>query len=339
MTHAIWENDTAKVREMIVAHPKLLKESARGMPDNWGAPLSYAATVGRDEIVQLLGSLGAEDVQHAFERACLKGHIDIARRLVQMGARPIPGSVMGPCETVNGVGLAFQIELGAPLTDDKGDSLAPVGLILQTYCRNPEGKHQCLEIVNQHGVRLPDTPPMAVHRGRIDLLEAHLKRDPDLFRRTYSHQEIFPLNLGCSEDPTYALCGAPLDGTTLLHMCMDYDEFEMARWMLDHGAPVDVPARVDLDGFGGHTALFGCVISQPYRVGRGQPTRLTELLLSHGAGVNVRASVRKEFRFVEDETLHEYRNVTPRGLGEKFHDQGWVNKPALNLIIQAGGHL
>ncbi len=233
--------------------------------------MSYAATAGRDDIVQLLRKLGADDIQHAFERACLKGHIDIAKRLIGMGARVLPGSVMGPCETLNGAGLEFQLELGAPLTDDKGDPRAPVALILETYSRDPEGKHLCLDLVSRHGIDLPDTPPMAVHRGRIDLLEVHLRRDPDLFARTYSHEEIFPRELGCHEDPTFALCGAPLDGTTLLHLCMDYDECEIARWMLGQGAPVDVPSRIDADGFGGHTALFGCVISQPYLTGLGQP--------------------------------------------------------------------
>lgn len=337
MTHAIWENDALTVRKLIAQHPKLILESARGTQDNWGPPMSYAATAGREEIVKLLRSLGAQDVQFAFERACLKGHLSIARELVALGARPLPGSVMGPCETLNGAGLEFQIGLGAQLMDEKGDRLAPLGLILQTYSRNPEGKHRCLEIVHEHGVKLPDTPPMAVHRGRIDLLESHLAHDPELFTRTYSHREIFPVELGCSEDPTYALCGAPLGGASLLHLCVDCDEVELAEWILGKGAPADVPARIDEDGFGGHTALFGCVISQPYRVGRGQPQRLTELLLSHGANVNARASIRKQFRFVEDETLHEYRNVTPRSLGETFHDQDWVNKPALQLIVEAGG--
>ena len=38
---------------------------------------------------------------------------------------------------------------------------------------------------------------MAVHRGRIDLLEDHLRRNPDLLTRTFSHQEIYPPALGC----------------------------------------------------------------------------------------------------------------------------------------------
>ena len=106
----------------------------------------------------------------AFDRACLQGQLDTARRLYAMGARPVPGSVMGPCETLNSRGLAFLIDLGAELCDESGDRLAPVAMILETYGRNADGKHQCLELIDQHGVPLPDTAPMAVHRGRIDLL-------------------------------------------------------------------------------------------------------------------------------------------------------------------------
>ena len=117
------------------------------------------------------------------------------------------------------------------LTDKQGDRLAPVALLLQTYSRYPEGKHRCLEIMAEQGIALPDTPPMALHRGRIDLLGDHLRRDPQLLSRSFSHQEIFPLELGCHADESLALHGTPLAGASLLHMCVDYDEIEIARWM------------------------------------------------------------------------------------------------------------
>jgi hypothetical protein len=136
---------------------------------------------------------------------------------------------MGPCETLNDSGLALLFELGAELADEHGDHLAPIALLLQTYCRNPESKHRCLEFVAKRGVVLPDTPPMAMHRGRIDLLEEHLRRDAQLLSRTFSHEEIYPPELGCHADHSLALHGTPLAGTTLLHMCVDFDEIEIAR--------------------------------------------------------------------------------------------------------------
>ena len=230
-----------------------------------------------------------------------------------------------------------EFELGAPLCDEHGDPLAPVGLILETSCRHPPGKHHCLELVSAQRVALPDTPPMAVHRGRIDLLEQHLRRDPDLLTRTFAHEEIYPVALGCHADHTLALGGTPLDGATLLQMCIDYDEMDIARWLLAKGADVNTRAAVDADGFGGHTALFNCVVAQPGRVREGDD--FARLLLDHGADPNVRAALRKQLRFVADESLHEYRDVTPLGWGERFHDQSFVSRPAMKLIAERGGHL
>jgi hypothetical protein len=335
---AIWQDDAEALRELVLRNASLLDDDARGVKGNWGAPMAYAANLGRHRIVTMLHDLGASDVQHAFDRAVLQGRVETARRLYELGARPTGDTVLGACEAQNSAGLELALELGASLADKHGDRLAPVAMLLQTYSRNAEGKHRCLELVAEHGHELPDTPPMAVHRGRIDLLEAHLSRDPNLFARTFSHEEIYPPELGCAADRSLALHGTPLAGATLLHLCVDNDEIDVARWMIERGADADARAEVDADGFGGHTALFGCVVSQPYRAGRRSGDEFARLLLEHGADPNARASVRKALRFVADETLHEYRDVTPLAWGERFHDQDWVSKPVLRLIAEYGGH-
>ena len=344
LTDAIWRGDVESVRALVLKHPKLLHESARGVADsNWGPPMSYAANVGQDAIIEMLRELGATDLQHAFDRACLQGQIETARRLHAMGARPTAGCVMGPCETINDSGLKLLLELGAELADAEGDRLAPIALLLETYNRHPEGKHRCLELVAARGIELPDTPVMALHRGRIDLLEEHLRRDPQMLSRTFSHEEIYPPALGCHADHSLGLHGTPLAGTTLLHICVDFDEIEIARWLINHGADVNAKAEIDADGFGGHTALFGCVVSQAFLCRRQQDAEFARLLLDQGADPNARASLRKQLRFVPDETMHEYRDVTPLSWGERFHGPGshghtWVSKPAMKLIAERGGH-
>jgi ankyrin repeat protein len=321
MTDAIWRDNVEAVHELVLRHPQLLHENARGVArSNWGPPMSYAANLGRDRIIAMLRELGADDLTFAFDRACLQGRIDTARQLYAMGARPDAESVEGPCETQSGAGLAYLLGLGCELT------LSHVALVLQTYGRSPQGKHQCLELAATHGIALPDTPPMAIHRGRIDLLEHHLDRIND----TFSHEDIYPPSLGCDVDHTKALHGTPLAGAGLLHLAVDNDEIEIAQWLLAHGADVNLRAAIDADGFGGHTPLFGCIVSQPYRVGR--RSSMARLLLDHGADPNVHASLRKRLRFVEDETMHEYRNVTPLAWGEQFHDQEWVDRDAMRLI-------
>jgi hypothetical protein len=344
MTDAIWRGDVDAVKELVLKDPRLLHESARGLPEsNWGPPMSYAANVGQDAIIQMLKEMGAKDVQHAFERACLQGQIETARRLHAMGARPTQQGLMWTCETLNEAGMSFLLGLGAEIADEQGDRLAPVALLLQTYSRYPEGKHRCLELVAARGIELPDTPVMALHRGRIDLLEQHLQRDPDMLRRTFSHEEIYPPELGCHADHSLALHGTPLAGTTLLHICVDFDEIEIARWLIAHGADANAKATIDADGFGGHTPLFCCVVSQAFMCRRQQDASFARLLLDRGADPNARASLRKQLRFVPDESMHEYRDVTPICWGERFHGPGspghtWVSKPAMDLIAERGGH-
>jgi hypothetical protein len=128
------------------------------------------------------------------------------------------------------------------------------------------------------------------------------------------------------------LHGTPLDGTTLLHLCVDYDEFELAEWMLANGADANALAAVDKDEFGGHTPIYGTIVSQPYRTGVRAHERFTRLLLDHGARTNVRASLRKALKFAQDETLHEFRDVTPKEWGQRFQVQAWVNPEALKLV-------
>jgi hypothetical protein len=341
MTDGIWRGDVDAIRKLVEKDLKLLQESATGVPDsNWGPPMTYAANVGQDDIIQMLHQHGADDVQHAFSRACLQGKIETARRLQALGGRITPGIVTGPCETLNDSGLALLLELGAELADERGDRLAPVALILQTYSRYPKGKRGCLELVSTHGVMLPDTPVMAVHRGRIDLVEAHWKRDSGLTTRTFSLAEIYPPELGCGPDLSYGLHGTPLAGTTLLHICVEFDEIEIARWLIEHGADVNARAELDSDGFGGHTSLFGCVVNNSYLCGRQRDAAFARMLLDHGADPNARASIRKQLHFIPDETMHEYRDVTPLAWGERFHGQryhDWVSKPAMELIAERGG--
>lgn len=343
---AIWRNDVASVRNMVLMHPRLIKEMARGTEKcNWGPPMSYAANLGRDQIIRMLHGLGATDHAHALDRAALQSKIETARMIHAMMGSPRPPSnlLAGPAYTLSASGTALLLELGAQVRDAAGKRLAPVDVVLETDSRKPSEKHKILELYLQYGLELPDTPTMALHRGRIDLLEQHLRRDPDVLRRTFSFQEIYPPEIGC-HDEMLATHGTPLEGTTLLHMCIDYDEMEVAQWLLAHGMDVNIKAAIDSDGFGGHTPLFSTVVAQPnfWMNHNNQPqvAPFTQLLLDHGADPNARASLRKELHpGYERPGLYEYRDVTPLSWGERFHFKKLVSRPAMQLIMQRGGKL
>ncbi len=340
---AIWQDDVDTVRKLMLQHPNLLHEHATIRNSNWGPPMSYAANLGRNRIIEMLDKLGATDHTYAFDRAVLQSKIDTARMLHAMlgSPRPPDNALGGPAYTLSTSGTALLLELGARVRDENGKRLAAVDVVLETDSRSPVAKHQILEMYVAHGFELPDTPTMALHRGRIDLLEEHLRRDPGLLRRTFTFQEIYPPDMGC-HDEVQATHGTPLAGTTLLHMCIDYAEMEIALWLLDRGMDVNTRAAVDADGFGGHTPLFATVVSQPnfWMNYKDLPKEapFTQLLLDRGADPNVRASLRKQLHpGYGPDTMHEYRDVTPLSWGRQFHKKVFVSEPAMRLIAERGG--
>lgn len=328
---AIWQDKVEDLRALVLKHPHLLVESVRVQPDNWGPPLSYAANLGRDEIISVLLGLGASDIQKAFDRACLQGRLETARRLFAEGAGLPRGCIMGPCETLNADGLNLLLELGAEFCDESGDRLAPLGLILQTYSRNPEGRARCLHAAASAGLTLPKTAPFEVLTRDFNALSARLLHQPEAVNRSHHLDDFYPVSLGCSKDRNLALHGAPLEGGTLLHLSVDNGDYEMTAFLLRMGADPSARASLDDEGFGGHTALYGALVSQPFRVGR-DSTGLVELLLKAAVDTTLKASLKKSLRFVEDDSEHIYREVTALEFAEQFHDQDWVNPKALDLV-------
>jgi len=69
----IWRDDVNAVRGPVLKHPQLLHEQALIRTNsNWGLPMSYAANLGRDRIIEMLHELGAADHHHALGRATLR---------------------------------------------------------------------------------------------------------------------------------------------------------------------------------------------------------------------------------------------------------------------------
>ena len=346
LADAIWSDDIAAVRELVTSNPRLLHEEVLIRGDsNWGPPLTYAANLGRDNIIRFLHGEGARDQKSAVGRAVLQGMAATVRLIHELVGRRPPmdrSDLAGPAYTLSVEGTAIVFALGARVDGPQGVDSNTMEHLLGTDSRNPPAKHRILEMYVEHGFEPPDTPVMALHRGRIDLLEAHLARDPGLLTRRFDKTEIYPLTRAGQSEP-YQAQGTPVHGTTLLHIAAYFDEVEIAQWLLDRGMDPNVRGAVDADGFGGYTALYSAVVSQKsfwVNYGKGEPdeARFARLLLDRGADPNVRASLKH--RREEGHgggPLREYRDVTPLGWGEQFSDKIFVSKAALRLVEERGG--
>ena len=345
LAEAIWRDDVESVRTLITRNPALIRDDVLIRTDgHWGPPMTYAANLGRDDIIRLLHRHGATDLESAAGRAALQGKPDTVRLIYDLAGRPPldKSTLAGPAYTLSVEGTAVLFTLGARIVRPDGVDRNTMEHLLGTDSRNPPAKHRILEMYVEHGFEPPDTPVMALHRGRVDLLEAHLARDPDLLTRTFDIADVFPHAPACAREP-FTAQGTPVHGTTLLHIATYFDELAIAEWLLDRGMDPDAPSTIDADGFGGYTALYSSVVCQRsfwVNYGKGQPdeARFTRLLLDRGADPNVRASLRP--RLEEGHgggPLHEYHNVTPLGWGEQFHAPVFVSREALRLIEARGG--
>lgn len=323
---AIHADDRATVIAILRRNPHLLHVPV--WSGNWGPPLSHAANLGRLEIMQAVAALGARDHAHAFGRALLQGEIESARWLHSQGVKPSPGDVMGCCECLNADGLRFLAELGAPFTDDHGDRLAPLALVLETYGRNSTDKHAVLEILAAQVGALPDTPMVAFHRGQVDRLRDFIDRDPGLLARRFAAHEIYPAALGCQRDGLNGMCGTPTAGTTLLHLAIDFKEEEIFDFLLGRGADPNAPAAVDAEGFGGHTPLYHAVVA----CGIACDLSWTQKLLARGATPGHRTTLRKFLDWRDQPGWHIARDATAADWGRTFPERRWVNEEAVALL-------
>ena len=344
---AIDANDLPAVRRLMARYPDLHR-ARMGYNDN--GPLTWVAECRVPRVAPSATRLAmaawmienGSDIHQGGDGPLMRAALDDDRipmmeLLVRYGADvnalwngnyPI---VCAPCETLQPAALRWLLERGADPKIVSADYGSPFAMIIATYARNPEGKHGCLEAFAANGFNLPDTPPMAVHRGSIALLEKHLQRDPHLLQRHFTLDDIYPASLGIR--PGDGLHGTHLEGATLLHMAVEYEEEEIARWLITQGADVD--ARAQNEEVQGATPLYHAVVAC------GEKTdTMARLLLDHGANPNVHADLHKQLRHMGDperEKMHEFLDVTPLAYARQFQEPWMVNEPALTLLVERGG--
>jgi hypothetical protein len=77
---------------------------------------------------------------------------------------------------------------------------------------------------------------MAFHPGNLKRLEKHLHIDPQLLERRFALRDIDPAERGCPREG--GMHWTPIDGTTLLHLAIDFRKREIFDWLLARGVDV-----------------------------------------------------------------------------------------------------
>lgn len=337
---AIDANDLSRVQEMMSRNPALhcaplgYKQSG---PLTWAAECRGAAPTSERLAIARWMIENGSDVHQGGDGPLMRAALNDDRMpmmelLLAYGA-DVDALILAPCETLQPAALRLLIAHGADMHARSSSGTNCVQMIIGTYWRNPQGKRECLKVFADAGFEFPETAPMAIHRGRTDLLAAAIDRDPALLSRHFTLEEFYPNELGLS--PGDGLHVAPLAGATLLHMAVEYHEEEIARWLIDRGADVNARSAIDSDGFGGHTPLFHTTVTLLLK-----EDRIARLLLRSGADPNVRATFRKQLSWggdPEKEQMREYRHVTPIGFARMFQEPSWVNGAAIEAIREHGG--
>jgi hypothetical protein len=149
LADAIWRDDRDNVRALITRNPALIHEDVLIRTDSsWGPPMTYAANLGRDDIIRLLHRHGAQDVESAAGRAALQGKAETVRMICDLAGRPSldTWTLAGPAYTLSVEGSAVLLALGARIVGPEGVDHNTMEHLLGTDSRNPAAKHRILEM-------------------------------------------------------------------------------------------------------------------------------------------------------------------------------------------------
>jgi hypothetical protein len=337
---AIDADDLETVKRLMTRHPELhgtALGASKTPPLTWAAFGGGTPSEARLAMAHWMIENGS-DIHQGDDGPLIRAMADPTFRMAELfvahgadvnarygGTYPI---IMFPLEEFGPQALKWLLDHGADL-HKAAEYCCPVGMLTCIYMRRPKDKSACLEIVDAAGFPLPDTPVMALHRSRLDLLQEHLDRDPSLLDRRFTFGEAFAVET--EGEPGDAYPATPVSGVTLLHLALEFDDIDVARWLIERGA--DVNARATGDG---HTPLFHTVVNLASGMGHYDDSK-ARLLLDHGADPNARASFPPEATFHSEAATEPLHDVTPVGYARRYPDRRFLNEAAIAAIEERGG--
>ena len=317
---AIVADDRQKVRELIEADPDLVHKSLTSIPNPYpdpegrSSPLALAALYGRREIVEILLEAGADiddRNSQALMSAAWSNKVELVNLLTSRGAKVAvePHFLITACDDICPFAVDFLLDHGIdPNARAEGKPDTPLMATLRSYDKwDGEWKHQIIESLIAAGAEHNDDAILAIHRGRLDLLNHHLDAHPELIHRRFEIHDY--------EGYT------PINGGTLLHIVAEYCEYpnalEFTKLLLEKGADVNAKANQNEQGIGGHTPIFHASVHW-------NGVSMIELLVEQGADLTVKGTFLMDGEIVQATPLsYALRRDSELGFS-KSHRQNLV---------------
>jgi ankyrin repeat protein len=162
-------------------------------------------------------------------------------------------------------GIRAALDAGADACSPVRGKL-PVYWLLEEYTRS-DRLPACMELLFERGAVLDDPVIAPVLLDDAGAIKAAIVEDPSILTHRASLVSAF----------------TSLDDVTLLHIAAEYGNRNAARALIDAGADVNARARVDENGFNGHTPIFHTVNSH---ANRSEP--IMQMLIDAGADCTIR---------------------------------------------------
>ena len=316
MVAAVRANDVEMVSALLATKPwpELRAPTDKDIPVTraWGSNFVMAADNGHLEIVDLLlavAHISEDEICGAMGRALLYCHFPVAELLLQTGTS-FEFDCLGTAEFQEPSGLRWELEHGADPNVNDGQALK---MVLSTYGRKTGPKHECIELLIEHGADWTDDPVMAIHRGQVDRLAEFLDVDPDLIHTRVS------LDYGVH---------LSLFDVTLLHVAVEFNERDCVELLLKRGADLNAPAGFEQAGIGGQTPIYHAIGGN-----QGLLLPLFKYLMTRGPDLHVTAQIQYEPLY---DAPGEVEELTPLGYAKRYADgPAWRQSNREAAIIQA----
>lgn len=323
MVAAIRANDLDAVVEYLRVDPQCAIAHPTGntpiSPDDnveisspWQSNFVMAADNGQLAIVNRMletASIPDAHVRAAIDRTLLSNNFEIAQRLLDTGV-DYEFNIDGNAEFQNPVGLQWELEHGA---DPNAHDGRPLTTLLNTYGRKTGPKHECIQLLIDHGVDWTDDPVMAIHRGNVSRLAEFLDADSALIQRRVS--------LGYGVHMT-------LRDVTLLHVAVEYNERECVDLLLSRGADLNATAGYEPSGIGGQTPIFHAIGGN-----QGLLFPLFRHLMSAGPTLNANARIQYDPLYAQPARIED---LTPLAYARRYaNGPGWRQSNRETAVIEA----